>query len=55
MATQMYGWNVHVWDLTFPQMETGRKVSLTYYPDIVDLVLIALGFNGWPDPLRARF
>ncbi|KAF2266972.1 integral membrane protein [Lojkania enalia] len=28
MATQMYGWNIHVWDLTVPQMETGRKASM---------------------------
>ncbi|KAF1995916.1 hypothetical protein P154DRAFT_331548 [Amniculicola lignicola CBS 123094] len=28
LATQTYGWNVHVWDLTFPQMETGRKASM---------------------------
>ncbi|PSN73295.1 hypothetical protein BS50DRAFT_568869 [Corynespora cassiicola Philippines] len=28
LATQMYGWNIHVWDLTIPQMETGRKASM---------------------------
>ncbi|KAF2477633.1 uncharacterized protein BDR25DRAFT_274930 [Lindgomyces ingoldianus] len=28
MATQLYGWNIHVWDLTIHQMETGRKASM---------------------------
>ncbi|KAF2747294.1 hypothetical protein M011DRAFT_477368 [Sporormia fimetaria CBS 119925] len=28
LATQMYGWNVHVWDLQLHQMETGRKASM---------------------------
>ncbi|KAF2704640.1 hypothetical protein K504DRAFT_461392 [Pleomassaria siparia CBS 279.74] len=28
MATTMYGWNIHVWDLTIPLMETGRKASM---------------------------
>jgi hypothetical protein len=26
MATQMYGWSMHVWDLTLLQQEAGRKV-----------------------------
>ncbi|KAF2120678.1 hypothetical protein BDV96DRAFT_484506 [Lophiotrema nucula] len=28
MATQLYGWNIHVWDSKIPQLETGRKVSM---------------------------
>jgi hypothetical protein len=28
LAAQLYGWNIHVWDLTKSQAETGRKVSL---------------------------
>ncbi|OCL06638.1 hypothetical protein AOQ84DRAFT_343030 [Glonium stellatum] len=28
LATQTYGWNIHVWDLTISQMETGRKASM---------------------------
>jgi len=28
MATQIYGWDIHVWDLTIAQMETGRKASM---------------------------
>ncbi|KAF2869654.1 hypothetical protein BDV95DRAFT_608491 [Massariosphaeria phaeospora] len=28
MATQMYGWNLHVWDMKIPQMEAGRKASM---------------------------
>lgn len=27
LATQKYGWNKHVWDLTYNQMEVGRQVS----------------------------
>jgi hypothetical protein len=26
MATQMYGWDKHVWDLKIPELSTGRKV-----------------------------
>lgn len=28
LATQLYGWNIHVWDLQLSQMETGRKASM---------------------------
>lgn len=28
MATQLYGWDKHVWDLTISEMETGRKASM---------------------------
>lgn len=28
LAAQLYGWNIHVWDLTKTQAETGRQVSL---------------------------
>ncbi|KAF2018532.1 hypothetical protein BU24DRAFT_458295 [Aaosphaeria arxii CBS 175.79] len=28
LATQMYGWNVHVWDLKITQLEVGRKASM---------------------------
>ncbi|KAF3019223.1 hypothetical protein E8E14_000506 [Neopestalotiopsis sp. 37M] len=28
LATQLYGWNIHVWDLTFREMVQGRKVSI---------------------------
>ena len=28
LSTQVYGWNVHVWDLMYSQMEVGRQVSL---------------------------
>jgi len=28
LATKLYGWNVHVWDLKIPQLETGRKASM---------------------------
>ncbi|KAJ4257591.1 hypothetical protein NW762_008716 [Fusarium torreyae] len=28
LAAQLYGWNIHVWDLKKSQAETGRKVSL---------------------------
>ncbi|KAH7385700.1 hypothetical protein BKA66DRAFT_416168 [Pyrenochaeta sp. MPI-SDFR-AT-0127] len=28
MATQLYGWDKHVWDLTIAEMETGRKASM---------------------------
>ncbi|KAF2728728.1 integral membrane protein [Polyplosphaeria fusca] len=28
MATQLYGWNVHVWDMKISQLETGRKASM---------------------------
>ncbi|ETS84562.1 hypothetical protein PFICI_02587 [Pestalotiopsis fici W106-1] len=28
LATQLYGWNIHVWDLTFREMIQGRKVSI---------------------------
>lgn len=28
MATQIYGWDIHVWDLQLSQMETGRKASM---------------------------
>ncbi|KAF5666368.1 integral membrane protein [Fusarium heterosporum] len=28
LASQLYGWNIHVWDLRLAQAETGRKVSL---------------------------
>lgn len=27
LAAQLYGWDKHVWDLTVPQLQTGRKVS----------------------------
>jgi hypothetical protein len=27
LATELYGWNVHVWDLRITQLETGRKVG----------------------------
>jgi hypothetical protein len=26
MATQMYGWDKHVWDMKIPELSTGRKV-----------------------------
>lgn len=26
MATQMYGWDKHVWDMKLPELSTGRKV-----------------------------
>jgi hypothetical protein len=26
MATQMYGWDKHVWDMTRSEISTGRKV-----------------------------
>lgn len=28
LATQLYGWNVHVWDLPLTKMETGRQASM---------------------------
>lgn len=28
MATQMYGWNIHVWDATIALMQNGRKASM---------------------------
>ncbi|KAM0815737.1 hypothetical protein AB5N19_01536 [Seiridium cardinale] len=28
LATQLYGWNIHIWDLTYTQMVQGRKVSI---------------------------
>jgi len=28
VATQLYGWNIHVWDLTYLQMTQGRQVSI---------------------------
>ncbi|KAI8936248.1 hypothetical protein NX059_006671 [Plenodomus lindquistii] len=28
LATQLYGWDKHVWDLTIPELETGRKASI---------------------------
>ncbi|KAI1637769.1 hypothetical protein F4809DRAFT_603289 [Biscogniauxia mediterranea] len=28
LATQLYGWNIHVWDLTSQQMSRGRQVSI---------------------------
>ncbi|KAI4595252.1 hypothetical protein KJ359_006926 [Pestalotiopsis sp. 9143b] len=28
LATQLYGWNIHAWDLTFKQMIQGRQVSI---------------------------
>ncbi|KAF2856275.1 hypothetical protein T440DRAFT_104161 [Plenodomus tracheiphilus IPT5] len=28
LATQLYGWDKHVWDLTVPELETGRKASI---------------------------
>lgn len=28
LATQNYGWNVHIWDLRLDQMQTGRKASM---------------------------
>ncbi|KAM0348628.1 hypothetical protein ACHAPU_004063 [Fusarium lateritium] len=28
LASQLYGWSIHVWDLKMAQAETGRKVSL---------------------------
>jgi hypothetical protein len=26
MATQLYGWDKHVWDMKLPELSTGRKV-----------------------------
>ncbi|KAH6640092.1 hypothetical protein BKA67DRAFT_486818, partial [Truncatella angustata] len=28
LATQLYGWNIHAWDLTYTQMVQGRQVSI---------------------------
>ncbi|KAJ4408722.1 hypothetical protein N0V91_002977 [Didymella pomorum] len=28
MATQLYGWDKHVWDMKLPELSTGRKASL---------------------------
>ncbi|KAI1856340.1 uncharacterized protein JN550_013826 [Neoarthrinium moseri] len=28
LATQLYGWNIHVWDLTFKEIVQGRKISI---------------------------
>lgn len=28
LATQLYGWDKHVWDLTLPELQTGRKASI---------------------------
>lgn len=28
MATQMYGWDKHVWDMKGAELSTGRKVRL---------------------------
>ena len=28
LASSLYGWNIHIWDLKFEQMVSGRQVSL---------------------------
>ena len=31
MATQLYGWDKHVWDMKLPELSTGRKVRPLYH------------------------
>lgn len=54
LATQLYGWNVHVWDLTLDKMVTGRKVR-DLQSSCPDRRLTCIGIHGWSNPLRSCF
>ncbi|KAI1341336.1 hypothetical protein F5Y15DRAFT_414450 [Xylariaceae sp. FL0016] len=41
LATQRYGWNIHIWDLTSKQMVKGRQVSIAGQ----SIFLFASGFS----------
>lgn len=48
MATQMYGWDKHVWDMRPPELSTGRKVRLctTWYYQTGVLTVLQASMAG---------